>query len=290
MTTCSGAQPGGARGVQADGDEVGPLSGCDASGVRPAQRAVAVDGERVDQLGRAEPAALARRPAARAPRAAGPRRAGRSGRAGRCRGRAGDPASRSRRKAPTPSARSASVLGQAQTAVPLAPRVATSCAGQVGGVHRRGVRAEQSVVGEQARRACSRRRPRHAAFSAGCSERCTCSGRALAALGDRPQLVGGDGAHRVHGGADPQPRALGQQRHPRGPAVGVAVGEPAPGRRRAAGGRCPRGRRRGSRCRAGSVGCRRRRRPAISASDMALGSAYGRRRPGGAGSGTRRRR
>ena len=125
MTSWSGAQPA-VRGLSVrTATRSAQCAGGDAAGVRPAQRAVPGDGERLDQLGRPEVAALAgdqplvqlEQPrlleqvddrvlvAAEGQRATR-RRAGGGG--------------------PMPSARSRSVVGQKQTAVPLEPRAVMS--------------------------------------------------------------------------------------------------------------------------------------------------------------------
>ena len=93
-------------------------------------------------------------------------------------------------------------------------------------------------VGEQRGRACGRARRGTASFSAGCSERCTCSGAAVCRgpVRDGGMLVGRHGAHRVHGRADP---ACGCRRWSAGDPLApsgrrVAVAEAAAAARRAA--------------------------------------------------------
>ena len=66
---------------------------------------------------------------------------------------------------------------------------------------------------------------RHCSFSAGCSERCTCSGASVDALGDGGEVVGGDGAHRVDGRADARRAVAGELGDPLDPGVDVAVAE-----------------------------------------------------------------
>ena len=130
---------------------------------------------------------------------------------------------------------------------------------------------------------------RHASFSAGCSDRWTCSGRGTpssptAASTTRSSSVRRHRPHRVHRRCHPEAVIVAEHADPIGPGLGVAVVEPPlHALQRDAD---PAGA--GSRCRAGSAGSRpprgRRAAPRPSRSGRRSGVPPGR----GAGSGTPR--
>ena len=77
---------------------------------------------------------------------------------------------------PMPSARSRSVVGQKQTLVRRAAEQRDVVVGQVGGVHDGGAAARAGPSSASSRVGVTPYAARQASFSAGCSERCTCSG------------------------------------------------------------------------------------------------------------------
>ena len=206
-----GRAAGGARAVQPDGDEVGPLPRRDPAGVGPAQRAVAVGGQRVDQLGRAGSGP-------RSPVVSRWSRLEQPGLGEQVGQRVLVAAQAERGPGVAEPAEGADAVGQVGLGAGAgADRRAAAAeggdvvGGEVGGVHRGGVRAEQRRGRRAGGSGCGRRTAWQASFSAGCSERCTCSGPAGGGRGDRGQLVGRDRPHGVHRRADPQPGALGQR-------------------------------------------------------------------------------
>ena len=105
---------------------------------------------------------------------------------------AGTPAARRRAAGPMPSARSRSVVGHRQTRGRACAEQRDVGVGQVGGVDRAWSSGPSTPVRRRAAAsACSRARARQASFSAGCSERWTCSGapRAAAQSRDRRAAV-----------------------------------------------------------------------------------------------------
>ena len=241
---------GGARAVQADGDQVGSHAGGEPAGVGPAQRAVPVDGQRVDEIRRPEAAALAGgQPLVRPPAA----RASANRSVTTCWSlptHSGDPASRQ------PAERADAVGEVGLGARARADRGARRAEDRDVLVGRGGWRARRSVAGR------ARRAPR--AAGSGCSRRtpgrprsrpAARTGARAAAARRRPRRrppAAGAGTARTEWTAAPT----------RTPSAARAAARPGPptrrrrrrrtgaARRRAAGGRPRRGRRPGSRCRA----------------------------------------
>ena len=260
-----------------------------ASG-QPSARCPATVSASTSSAGRKRPRSPGDQPLVQS-RARGPRRTGRSRRAGRCRGRAG-----SRRRASRADRADAvgevGLGGRADADRRAAARRARRSSSPVRWVACTAVVSGPSTpgVGEQPGRGAAVA-ARQASFSAGCSERCTCSG----AAGRRPAATGGScsaGTARTECMAAPirRPGRSGQQRRPGPPRRRRRRRRTAAGRRPAGGA--------GALEAAGEVagveqgepdpgvggGLRPAPRPSRS------GRRTGRRPAGGAGSGTRRRR
>ena len=129
-----------------------------------------------EELGGAEPAAFAGGGPARALDAPSPRRRGRSTARWSCPATSGGPGIWKRKGRTMPWARSCSVVGQKHAVTCVSPRIRMSSPDRWSRA-RRWCAGEHALRGEQRGGGGARRAARHAAFSAGCSERWTCSGR-----------------------------------------------------------------------------------------------------------------
>ena len=203
----------------------------------------------------------------------------------------GTPAVASAPAGPIPSPRSRSVVGQKQARVPVRARRATSssvrwvaCTAVVAGPS--APAASRSAVGVRPWAA------RQAAFSSGCSERWTCSGRprahsATVGQGRRaaPRAPSGSRRRRARSHPDRRRRrpASATARRARRPGLDVGVGEAALDALGCAADAAARD----SRCRAGSAAARPPRRRRRARGPSRSGRRRDARRGRGAGSGTR---